>query len=206
MNLEPQGVMDGEGDAKERGVRGLFKGVSKNLDMTAQDTTTLLKEFPLAGHRGVVGSPVAHRRGRQRGQAKAAAVPVGLVGNRYAVLAEELEADESPVAPLVPDAGRTLDCSSVLGVAEAADVPWCGRCAGALAEFVCSECELRELLGLVREAAHFFTTWPSAKEGRRRLARLKQMMVSAELEDRVCDEGSPTLMATLAEIQLYLLA
>ncbi len=56
MNLEPQGVMDGEGDEKELGVRGLYKGDSKDLDMAAQDTTTLLKEFPLVGHRGVVGT------------------------------------------------------------------------------------------------------------------------------------------------------
>ena len=115
-------------------------------------------------------------------------------------------ADETPAAPHVPDSERALECPSVLGAAEAADVPLCASCAGAHAEFVCSECELRELLGLVREAAHFFTTWPSAKEGRRRLARLKQMMVSAELEDRVRYEGSPTLMATLSEIQLFLLA
>ena len=62
------------------------------------------------------------------------------------------------------------------------------------------------LLVLVREAADCFTTCPSAKEGRRRLARLKQMMVSAELEVRVCEEGTPTLRAELAEIELYLLA
>ena len=108
--------------------------------------------------------------------------------------------------PLAPDSGRRLEGSSSLGASEAADAPWCGSCAGALAELVCSECELRILLGLVREMAHYFTTCPSAKEGRRRLARLRQMMVSAELEDRVCEEGSPTFMATLAEIQLYLLA
>ena len=107
---------------------------------------------------------------------------------------------------LVPDSVMALDCSSVVGVAVAADVPLCVSCARAHAEFVCSEYELRELLGLVREVAHVFTTCPSAKEGRRRLARLKQMMVSAELEDRVCDEGSPTLRAALAEIQLYLFA
>ena len=126
MNLEPQGVMDGEGDAKERGVRGLYKGDSKGLDMAAQDTTTLLKEFPLVGHRGVVGSPVAHCRGRQRGQAKAAAVPVGLVGNRYAVLAEAREdvmlagaevcavQENSGVAELIPQA-RGCPCSAAGG-------------------------------------------------------------------------------------------
>jgi hypothetical protein len=183
----------------------VHKGDSEGLGMAAQDTITLLKDFTTCGCGGV-GSTVAHRRAQRRRRAKAAAVTAGLVGNRYAVLSVELEADETPVVPLVPDSGRTLDCSSVLGAAEAADAPWCGSCAGALAEFVCSECELRELLGLVREAAHFFTTCPSAKEGRRRLARLKQMMVSAGLEDRVCFEGSPTLMATLSEIQLYLLA
>ncbi len=75
-----------------------------------------------------------------------------------------------------------------------------------LAVFVCSECELRELLGHVREVAHFINTCPSAKEWRRRLARLKHMMVSAELEERACYEGSPTLMATLSEIQLFLVA
>ena len=77
---------------------------------------------------------------------------------------------------------------------------------GAHAEFVCSECELRELLGHFLEAAHGITTCPSAKVGRRRLAQLTQMMVSAELEERVRCEGSPTLMATLSEIQLYLMA
>ena len=171
--------------------------------MAAQDTITLLKDFTTCGCGGV-GSTVAHRRAQRRRRAKAAAMSGGLVGNRYAVLAEELEADETPVVPLVPDSGRTLDCFSGLGAVEAADAPWCGSCAGALAELVCSECELRVLLGLVRETAHYFTTCPSAKEGRRRLARLKQMMVSAELEVRVCDEGSPTLRAALAEIQLYL--
>ena len=198
------GVMNGEGDTSERGVRGLYKGDSKDLDMAAQDTTTLLKDFTACGC-GDVGSTVAHRRAQQQRRAKAAVVSAGLVGNRYAVLAEELEADGTPVVPLVPDSGRTLECSSSLGAAEAADAPWCGSCAGALAELVCSECELRELLGLVREVAHYFTG-ASAKEGRRRLARLKQMMVGAGLEDRVCYEGSPTFMATLSEIQLYLLA
>ena len=172
--------------------------------MTAQDMSTLLKDFTACGC-GDVGSTVAHRRAQQQRRAKAAVVSAGLVGNRYAVLAEDLEADGTPVVPLVPDSGRRLECSSSLGASEAADAPWCGSCAGALAELVCSECELRVLLGLVRETAHYFTTCPSAKEGRRRLARLKQMMVSAELEDRVC-EGSPTLRAALAEIQLYLLA
>ena len=62
--------------------------------MAAQDTTTLLKELPWVGQGGVLGSPVAHRRGRQRGQAKSAAVPAGLLGNRYAVLAETLEDDK----------------------------------------------------------------------------------------------------------------
>ena len=111
------GVMNGEGDTSERGVRGLYKGDSKDVDMAALDTTTLLKEFPLVGHGGVVGSPVAHRRGRRRGQAKAAAVPVGLVGSRYAVLAEAREDDmlagaevcavqeNSGVAELIPQAG-----------------------------------------------------------------------------------------------------
>ena len=87
-----------------------------------------------------------------------------------------------------------------------ADVSLCVSCAGAHAEFVCSECELRELLGHFLEAAHGVTTCPSAKVGRRRLAQLKQMMVSAELEERVRCEGSPTLLATLSEIQLYLMA
>ena len=191
--------------AAAAGARGEEELQAARLRAACQDTITLLEDFTTCGCGGV-GSTVAHRRAQRRRQAKAAAVTAGLVGNRYAVLSVELEADETPVVPLVPDSGRTLDCSSVLGAAEAADAPWCGSCAGALAEFVCSECELRELLVIVREAAHYFTTCPSAKEGRRRLARLKQMMVSAELEDRVCDEGSPTLMATLAEIQLYLLA
>ena len=107
---------------------------------------------------------------------------------------------------LVPDSVMALDCSSVVGVAVAGDVPLCVSCAGAHAEFVCSECELRELLGHFLEAAHGVTTCPSAKVGRRRLAQLKQMMVSAELEERVRREGSPTLLATLSEIQLYLMA
>ena len=107
---------------------------------------------------------------------------------------------------LVPDSVMALDCSSVVGVAVAADVPLCVSCAGAHAEFVCSECELRELLGHFLEAAHGITTCPSAKAGRRRLAQLKQMMVSAKLEEWVRREGSPTLLATLSEIQLYLMA
>ena len=74
----------------------VYKGDSEDLGMAAQDTTTLLKDFTACGCGGV-GSTVAHRRARQRGQAKAAAVPFGLVGNKYAVLAEELEADERPL-------------------------------------------------------------------------------------------------------------
>ena len=83
-------------------------------------------------------------------------------------------------------------------------VPLCVSCAGAHAEFVCSECELRELFRHFLEAAHGITTCPSAR--RRRLAQLTQMMVSAELEERVRCEGSPTLLATLSEIQLCLMA
>jgi hypothetical protein len=181
------------------------QGESEDLGMTAQDMSTLLKDFTACGC-GDVGSTVAHRRAQQQRRAKAAVVSAGLVGNRYAVLAEELEADGTPVVPLVPDSGRTLECSSSLGAAEAADAPWCGSCAGALAELVCSKCELHVLLGLVREATHFFTSCANDKEGRRRLARLKQMMVSAGLEDRMCEGGSPTLRAALAEFQLHLLA
>ena len=66
--------------------------------------------------------------------------------------------------------------------------------------------ELGLLVEVVREAAHYFTTCPSAKEGRRRLARLEQVMVCAELEGRVCEDGSPTFRSTLTEIQLCLLA
>ena len=58
------------------------------LLVSAEDTTTVLKDFPLVGHGGVLGSPVTHRRGRQRGQAKAAVAPAGLAGNRYAILVE----------------------------------------------------------------------------------------------------------------------
>jgi hypothetical protein len=173
--------------------------------MTAQDMSTLLKDFTACGC-GDVGSTVAHRRAQQQRRAKAAVVSAGLVGNRYAVLGEELEADGTSVDPRVPGSGRTLQCTSSLGAAEAADAPWCGSCAGALAELVCSKCELHVLLGLVREATHFFTSCANDKEGRRRLARLKQMMVSAGLEDRMCEGGSPTLRAALAEFQLHLLA
>ena len=155
---------------------------------------------------GGVGSTVAHRRAQRRRQAKAVAVAAGLAGNKYAVLSVELEVDEASAVPLLPDSGRTQGCSSVLGTAEAAEAPWCGRCADARADFVCPVRELCVLLEVVRAAAHCITTCPSAKEGRRRLARLGQMMVCAELEERVCEEGSPTFRATLAEIQLYLLA
>ena len=48
---------------------------------------------------------------------------------------------------LVLDSVKALDCFSVEGVAVAADVPLCVSCAGAHAEFVCSECELRDPLG-----------------------------------------------------------
>ena len=82
----------------------------------------------------------------------------------------------------------------------------CESCAGAHAEFVCSKCVLRELLRGFRELAYGVTTCPSAKVGRRYAAQIKQMMVSAELEERVRYEGSLTLMATLSEIQLYLMA
>ncbi len=87
----------------------------------------------------------------------------------------------------------------------AADVPLCVSCAGAHAEFVCSECELRELLGDLLKLAHGVATCPSGKVGRRWLARIKQM-VSAELVERLRREGSPTLLATLWEIQLCLMA
>ena len=165
----------------------------------------LLQDFTTCGCGGV-GSTVAHRRAQRRRQAKAAAVAAGLAGNKYAVLSVELEVDEASAVPLLPDSGRTQDCSSVLGTAEAAEAPWCGRCADALADFVCPARELCVLLEVVRAAAHCITTCPSAKEGRRRLARLGQMVVCAGLEERVCEEGSPTFRATLAEIQLYLLA
>jgi hypothetical protein len=181
------------------------QGESEDLGMTAQDMSTLLKDFTACGC-GDVGSTGAHRRAQQQRRAKAAVVSAGLVGNRYAVLGEELEADGTSVDPRVPGSGRTLQCTSSLGAAEAADAPWCGSCAGALAELVCSKCELHVLLGLVREATHFFTSCANDKEGRRRLARLKQMMVSAGLEDRMCEGGSPTLRAALAEFQLHLLA
>ena len=116
-------------------------------------------------------------------------------------------ADKFAEGPGTSSAGsvKALNSFSVAEVAVVADVPLCVSC-GAHAEFVCSECELCELLGHFLEAAHGITTCPSAKVGRRRLAQLKQMMVSAELEERVRCEGSPTLLATLSEIQLYLMA
>ena len=76
--------------------------------------TTGLQDFPLVGHGGVLGSPATHRRGRQRGQAKAAVAPAGLAGNRYAILVEAREDDK-----LAGDA-RDEDCAVLEnpGVAE----------------------------------------------------------------------------------------
>ena len=100
---------------------------------------------------------------------------------------------------------KALDSFSVVEVAVVADVSLCVSCAGAHAEFVCSECELREVLGHLLELAYGVATCPSGKVGRRWLARIKQM-VSAELVARVCSEGSPTFLATFSEIQLCLMA
>jgi hypothetical protein len=94
---------------------------------------------------------------------------------------------------------------SVVEVAVAADVPLCGSCAGAHAEFVCSECELRELLGQMSELAYSSASGPVRQSRRRWFAQIQQML-SAGLEERVHNEGSPTLLATLSEIQLCLLA
>ncbi len=81
----------------------------------------------------------------------------------------------------------------------------CVSCAGAHADVVCSECELRELLGQLLELAYTVASFPAGKAWRRRLALIKQM-VSSELVARVRSEGSPTLLATLSEIQLCLTA
>jgi hypothetical protein len=187
------------------GARGEEELLAARLRAAYEDAIALLQDFTTCGCGGV-GSTAAHRRAQRRRQANTAAVAAGLVGNRCAVLSLEREVDVTSVVPLVPGSGRTRECSSVSGAAEAAEAPWCGHCAGALAGFVCTMRELGLLLEVVREAAHYFTTCPSAEEGRRRLARLEQVMVCAELEGRVCEEGSPTFRATLAEIQLCLLA
>ena len=191
--------------AAAAGARGEEELQVARIRAAVEGAFALLQDFTTCGCGGV-GSTVAHRRAQRRRQAKAAAVAAGLAGNKYAVLSVELEVDEASAVPLLPDPGRTQDCSGVLGTAEAAEAPWCGRCADTLADFVCPVRELCVLLEVVRVAAHCITTCPSAKEGRRRLARLEQMMVCAELEERVCAEGSPTFRATLAEIQLFLLA
>jgi hypothetical protein len=191
--------------AAAAGARGEEELQVARIRAAVEGAFALLQDFTTCGCGGV-GSTVAHRRAQRRRQAKAAAVAAGLAGNKYAVLSVELEVDEASAVPLLPDSGRTQDCSGVLGKAEAAEAPWCGRCADTLADFVCPVRELCVLLEVVRVAAHCITTCPSAKEGRRRLARLEQMMVCAELEERVCAEGSPTFRATLAEIQLFLLA
>ena len=84
-----------------------------------------------------------------------------------------------------------------------ADVSLCVSCAGAHAEFVCSECELRELLGQLLEAAYSSASCPVRKSRRRWFAQIKQML-STGLEEQVRYEGSPTLLAMLSEIQLCL--
>ncbi len=92
-----------------------------------------------------------------------------------------------------------------MDVAVVAEAPLCVSCAGAHADFVCSECELREFLGPLLELAYSFAAFPAGKAWRRRLARIKQM-VSSDLVALVRSEGSPTLLATLSEIQLRLMA
>ncbi len=84
--IAKEGMQDGSVDYDKEGVeRGHSLDEATAAPMLAQadvqDTTTLLKEFTLVGHGGVEGSPVARRLGRQRSQAKAAAVPAGLFGN-----------------------------------------------------------------------------------------------------------------------------
>ena len=97
---------------------------------------------------------------------------------------------------------KALNSFSVVEVAVVADVPLCVSC-GAHAESVCSECELRELLGQVLDAAYSSASCPVRKSRRRWFAQIKQML-STGLEERVRNEGSPTLLATLSEIQLCL--
>ena len=74
--------------------------------------TTLLKGFTACGC-GEVGSTVAHRRAQQQRRAKAAVVSAGLVGNRYAVLAEDLEADGTPSCRLYPTPGGGWNAPAV---------------------------------------------------------------------------------------------
>ena len=100
---------------------------------------------------------------------------------------------------------KGLDSFSVVDVAVVAEAPMCVSCAGAHADFVCSECELRVLLGQLLELAYTVASFPVGKAGRRRLAQIKQM-VSSEFVARVHSEGSPTLLATLSEIKLCLMA
>ena len=59
---------------------------------------------------------------------------------------------------------------SVVDVAVVTEAPMCVSCAGAHADFVCSECELRVLLGQLLELADTIAAFPAGKAGRRRLA------------------------------------
>ena len=69
---------------------------------------------------------------------------------------------------------------------------------------VCPECELRILLGQMLEMAYTVASVPAGKARRRGLALIEQM-VSAEVAG-VRNLGSPTLVTTLSEIQLCLMA
>ena len=83
-----------------------------------------------------------------------------------------------------------------------ADVPLCVSC-GAHTEFGRSECEQRKLLEQLLDLAYSSASCPVRKSRRRWFVQIKQML-SAGLEERVRNEGSPTLLATLSEIQLCL--
>ena len=97
---------------------------------------------------------------------------------------------------------KALSSSSVVEVAVVADGPLCESC-GAFAEFVCPVCELRKLLGQMLENVYHIATCPVERVRRRYVAKWKQML-SDGLEARVRNEGSPTLLAMLSEIQLCL--
>ncbi len=90
------------------------------------------------------------------------------------------------------DSVKALNSFSVAEVAVVADVPLCVNC-WAHAEFVCSECELRELVGQMLDAAYSSASCPARKSRRRLFAQIKQML-SAGLEERVRNEVSPTLL------------
>ena len=95
-----------------------------------------------------------------------------------------------------------LNSFSDAGVAVVADVPLGVSC-GAHAESGRSDCEQRILLEQLLDLAYSSASCPVRKSRRRWFAQIKQML-STGLEERLRNEGSPTLLAKLSEIQLCL--